>query len=74
MTDWRDKALCATHPDPDLWYDQSRTAEARAICAACPVQRACFVDAMRVEAGAHSSRRFGMRAGTLPLNRAEMSA
>lgn len=46
--DWRDQGLCATHPDPDLWfpvgssdrYAQQLT-EAKAVCARCPVITRC---------------------------------
>lgn len=47
-TDWRDLALCAIHPDKDLWFppgDSPRYAEqvekAKRICQACPVIWQC---------------------------------
>jgi WhiB family transcriptional regulator, redox-sensing transcriptional regulator len=42
---WVLSAVCATHPDPDLWFpprgpDPGR--EAKAFCAACPVAAECL--------------------------------
>lgn len=46
--DWMAEALCATHPNADLWFPNSvglaakKQADAAArVCAACPVQRQC---------------------------------
>lgn len=37
-------ALCATHPEPDLWFspDEDDQAAARAICGRCPAQTPCL--------------------------------
>ena len=42
-----DKAACASHGDPDLWFPQrggedERQQEALRMCAACPVRAACL--------------------------------
>lgn len=44
FSDWRNKALCADHPDPDLWFPDTRTDtnEMRRICRSCPVQKECL--------------------------------
>lgn len=49
--DWRARAACAT-ADPDLFFPDSdtpaaRIAEAKKICASCPVREACLKDAIR---------------------------
>lgn len=38
---WMDLAPCASTDDPDLWFDSNRRAEAKRICAACPVADRC---------------------------------
>lgn len=47
-TDWMREALCATHPNPDLWFPNStgisarrQAQEAGRICVQCPVQAEC---------------------------------
>ncbi len=42
--EWADQGLCATSPKPDLWFPErgASTAEAKAICRACPVQGECL--------------------------------
>lgn len=52
--DWQEHALCAGHPDPDLWWYEHkwhadeqrlqilRIAEALEICADCPVKNQCL--------------------------------
>jgi hypothetical protein len=44
-----DGALCASHPDPDLWFDALHQAAAMAVCQGCPVRAAC--DAWATETG-----------------------
>lgn len=49
-TDWRDKAACAGHPDPDLWFPISSddpATEAKRICRGCPVREICGMIAVR---------------------------
>lgn len=43
MTDWRERAACAGHPEPDLWFSwKGEEAErALAICNTCPVRSEC---------------------------------
>lgn len=42
--EWAEEALCANHPDQDLWFPErgASTAEAKAICRVCPVQQPCL--------------------------------
>jgi WhiB family redox-sensing transcriptional regulator len=64
---WMDRAACAGHPYPDIWYpDNSNihdryTREAARICAACPVRHECF------EYG--RSERYGIFAGVMMSSR-----
>lgn len=44
-------------------------AAAREVCDGCPVRRACFAAAMDEERGVGAAFRFGVRAGTTPLQR-----
>ncbi|WP_239481412.1 WhiB family transcriptional regulator [Streptomyces sp. CS014] len=46
--DWRDAALCRSHPDPEMWFPKGTDAvsmaneqEAKAVCAGCPALAAC---------------------------------
>ena len=54
---WMERAACASHADPDLWFaergEQERQREALRICAACPVRAAClaYVLSMPPQAG-----------------------
>lgn len=48
--EWMDRALCASAPDPDVWFDRSRRAEAVRICKACPVAELCDNRATEVDA------------------------
>ncbi|WP_159850649.1 WhiB family transcriptional regulator [Nocardia sp. CY41] len=48
--DWRHRAACAGHPDPDLWYPISSSdpaTEAKRICRGCPVREICGMIAVR---------------------------
>ncbi|MFB6696343.1 WhiB family transcriptional regulator [Streptomyces rubiginosohelvolus] len=47
-TDWRDAALCRSHPDPEMWFPKgtdavsmANEAEAKRVCAGCPALMAC---------------------------------
>lgn len=52
MDDWRDRAACLGHADPDLWFPeygatqtpavQQRTKKAVAVCRHCEVWRQCL--------------------------------
>lgn len=51
VADWRAQASCAT-ADPDLFFPEGdtpadRIAEAKKICAVCPVKQACLEEALR---------------------------
>ena len=58
---WHEQALCAAHPDPDLWhYENStiederklttlRAVEAIEICNECPVKQQCLAQGMETE-------------------------
>ncbi|MFY0511832.1 WhiB family transcriptional regulator [Streptomyces anulatus] len=46
--DWRDDALCRSHPNPELWFPKGTDAvsmaderQAKQICTGCPVMAAC---------------------------------
>ena len=44
---WRLRAVCANHPDPDLWFPSCNGGgEARELCTGCPVRRECLEDVM----------------------------
>lgn len=65
-TDWRSRAACLSE-DPELFFPNGTTGpsllqieEARDICAACPVQKACLDTAMDFEGGAGRDSRHGM--------------
>lgn len=59
--EWMKDAYCADYPDPDLWHYESsvvkderelaewRAAEAKRICALCPVQAECLAEGMKSE-------------------------
>jgi WhiB family redox-sensing transcriptional regulator len=73
MIDWRERASCRG-VDPELFYpvgdawegagNERRAEQAKAVCAACPVQLECLSDA--VERG----DAFAVLGGTLPSERA----
>ncbi len=43
----RPRALCATHPEPDLWFSGSKSQERAAlICRRCPLRPACLAHAV----------------------------
>ncbi|MFE7461614.1 WhiB family transcriptional regulator [Streptomyces sp. NPDC057554] len=39
---WTRDAACRAHPDPDLFFDEDREAEAAAFCGGCPVRADCL--------------------------------
>lgn len=52
-------AHCAYHPDPDLWFDYRRQAQALAICEGCPMRTTCIEEAeARRERGCVAGRSF----------------
>jgi len=66
---WWEHAACAGM-DLDVFFPTRQSdddyAQARAVCAGCPVRRECLVDAMDTEL---PSSRYGMRGGRTPVER-----
>jgi WhiB family redox-sensing transcriptional regulator len=62
---WRNKALCAGHPDRGAWFaeDRETTQRAMAVCRACPVRSECLTFALST--GPHD----GIWGGTTPYER-----
>lgn len=56
---WTADALCADHPDPDLWFAHNKSgarhgltdeqANAIAICRQCPVRMPCLLEAIETK-------------------------
>lgn len=73
---WIAEALCA-QPDMaafrDLFFpnpgEKGKAAEAKRICAACPVRVACLEDALAEEGGRGHESRHGIRGGMGPRGR-----
>lgn len=55
--------LCSEHEDPDMWFRESMVAEAKQVCAACPILMTCRMVAERNREG------FGVWGGTTPKER-----
>ncbi|MEU9000495.1 WhiB family transcriptional regulator [Streptomyces sp. NPDC048551] len=74
---WTGKAVCAT-VDPDLMYpdrgNKPAYAQARQVCAVCPVIGQCLAEAMDLEGAAGKDHRHGVRGGLSPAERAELYA
>lgn len=73
---WRMHALCA-QVGGDQWFPEPGdskfvVAEARAVCARCPVTWSCLEDALAYEDG-YRAGRHGVRAGTTPEDREKMA-
>lgn len=68
---WRDRARCAG-ADPDMFFDPAREAEAKAVCAKCPVRQECLDDEMAVEQRGFQYR-FGVRGGLTGNEREKLS-
>lgn len=69
-TRWRDLAACRTADDPDLWHPIGttgpallQTAQAKAMCARCPVRHDCLEAAMNAEGGQARDGRHGIHGG-----------
>ncbi|WP_052442676.1 WhiB family transcriptional regulator [Streptacidiphilus neutrinimicus] len=47
---WKVDAACAGHPEPDMFYPDAKAvdvqAEAKRVCAVCPVRAECLLDAL----------------------------
>lgn len=79
--DWRDRAACLTEPlvrffeDPLPEYgppDEGALAYARSFCVRCPVRGQCLDAELREEGRAVEGRRFGVRGGMTPQQRASL--
>lgn len=55
-------------------YDTSDRLRAKALCAGCPVKRACLDDAMEMEHGLSGRHRYLVRGGLTPHARARLSS
>ena len=70
---WQKRAACrAEGVDPEVFFPEGNAvgvAEAREICAACPVARECLIDCMAYEGGKPAGSRHGMVAGMSPHQR-----
>jgi WhiB family transcriptional regulator, redox-sensing transcriptional regulator len=67
--EWAARAACASHPDPDLWFDATDdlgSDVAIAVCAICPVRHRCLEYALSVP------RMPGIWGGTTPAERARL--
>ncbi len=53
VSPWRDRAACSDNADEGIFLDESRTAEAQAMCDACPVKWQCLDDAVEWQDGGH---------------------
>lgn len=67
---WIDQAACGRSEFPDLWFagDAEWNAEARKVCAACPVQQQCLERALAVD------ERHGIWGGTTQPQRSALKA
>lgn len=50
MSTWRESAACRDHPHPEWWVgDKDGNHRGKQVCASCPVQAACLLDALAIE-------------------------
>lgn len=76
---WQERAACAGHPEPELWFPIVRgpptevsaaSERARQICAGCPVSEQCEAYVLELEGPYEGWRgRFGIWAGLGPRAR-----
>lgn len=70
--DWRAAAVCR-EIDADLFFPNPGNFRginaAKAVCASCPVRRACLTAALAEEGGRAKDNRYGIRGGTAPGQR-----
>ncbi|HEY9371507.1 WhiB family transcriptional regulator [Streptomyces sp.] len=79
---WRERAACLAY-EPELWFPISeegdtrryvmQRAEAKAICAGCPVRRPCLAEALAFEAKASKAHRHGIFGGYTGSERATLA-
>jgi len=71
--EWLKHAACKTEDtDPETFFPDNNTlkiAQARAVCATCPVRRECLIDCMAHEGARSAKTRFGVYAGLTPRQR-----
>ena len=56
LIDYRNRGVCASHYDPDLWFplgyksniNQVQIAQAKELCNSCPVQRECLEEGLEI--------------------------
>jgi WhiB family redox-sensing transcriptional regulator len=67
---WKLAGLCATHPDPDLWFseDPAGVAAATALCGVCPVRSECLTSSLAC------GDAVGVWGGTTPAQRRHLAA
>ncbi|GGZ51481.1 WhiB family transcriptional regulator [Streptomyces rubiginosohelvolus] len=65
--------------DTEVWFAEGNSAlanadraEAKAVCARCPIRTDCLVTAIAEERGLSESSRYGIRGGKSPKQRYEM--
>jgi hypothetical protein len=63
--DWSTRANCRNRKDEFFPTDGEHVDQTRVrrICAACPVQRECLADVMRIEGNTSADTRYGIYAG-----------
>lgn len=52
MSEWKLKAACHNHPNPQWWFPTERgdhAIDAKAVCVTCPVRRECGEDAVNTD-------------------------
>ncbi|MFI2314120.1 WhiB family transcriptional regulator [Streptomyces sp. CB00072] len=73
--DWMASALCATNPDPDLWFSAGVAGDkAKKICGNCPVRTQCEEYARELEGTACIVYRHGVWGGTSAYTRSRTRA
>lgn len=70
--EWMNMAACR-EADVDVWFpgprERRKVAQARRVCAGCPVRVECLQWALALEEGRPEHWRFGVFAGTTPRQR-----
>lgn len=69
--EWLTQASCRAE-DPETFFPDNnvdRIAQAKAVCATCPVRRECLIDCMAQEGSRSAKSRWGVYAGLTPRQR-----
>ena len=71
---WRLRAKCID-TDPELFFNTTVgvIAEAKSMCAACPVSTQCLTAALEEEDGLPWAHRHGVRGGLIPKERSRLA-